>query len=210
MRGSYHAMVGASTTVATSILLSPIPGLNPYLTAGLSVVPAVLASYLPDLDQANSKAGRKVRSFGKWAKIATIATIASDVIYYYFQNSLSDGMLLITVIAITSMLIATMLSGLPHRGPTHSAFIPVTAFFVWKHFSYMSFPILNAILYGVLVGYSMHIIADLLYGKGCALFWPFSKNHVHVADIKYDGFLEKIVAYGSIIVSAGLILFNII
>jgi membrane-bound metal-dependent hydrolase YbcI (DUF457 family) len=203
-------MVGASTAVTTSLLLSPIAGLNPYLTAGLSVVPAIIASYLPDLDQVNSKAGKKVRTGGKWAKVAAAVTIIADIIYYYFMGSLSDTMLLITVIAIIAMLIGIVLAGLPHRGPTHSAVIPIAAFFTWKHFSYMFNAYVDAIMYGVFVGYSMHIIADLLYGKGCMLFWPFSSSHINVADIKYDGFVEKIVAYGSIVVGLGLIVYNVI
>jgi membrane-bound metal-dependent hydrolase YbcI (DUF457 family) len=85
-----------------------------------------------------------------------------------------------------------------HRKQTHSLWFPLVIFVL----NYTIFK--NISLYGVCIGVIMHILMDLLNGKGCWLLYPY-KMIISVADIKYNGRIEDYIR-----ILSGLIIIIII
>ncbi len=78
---------------------------------------------------------------------------------------------------------------LKHRGFTHTLVIP--SFFLVFMQAIVYFMIivsiatlLNSLLFGLLLGWVLHIFADLFNRKGVPLLYPFTKKHFHIMSIK--------------------------
>lgn len=79
---------------------------------------------------------------------------------------------------------------LKHRGITHTFLIPIlllTTMIATKHTK-----IIPSIIFGLLIGWVSHIMADLFNAKGVPFFWPFLKKRVHLAKIRTGSWMEAI------------------
>ena len=87
-----------------------------------------------------------------------------------------------------------------HRGITHTLLFPaILSCMCYFINSYMkSYQAINTFLLsivgGFLLGWVMHIFADLFNGKGCPLFWPLMKSKVHIVDLPSQGFIPWVFA----------------
>lgn len=80
-----------------------------------------------------------------------------------------------------------------HRGITHTLLVPalLTALTVFC-FNYLEAyknlaMIVCSTISGFLIGWVMHIYADLFNGKGVPLLWPLVKSKIHIADLPSSG-----------------------
>lgn len=92
-----------------------------------------------------------------------------------------------------------------HRGITHTLLVPVilavlvalTGIYVSKYSNIAT--VLGSIIFGLEVGWVMHIFADLFNGKGCPILWPLMKGKVHIMDLPSSGFIPW--AFATILVA---------
>ncbi len=86
---------------------------------------------------------------------------------------------------------------LKHRGFTHTLVIPILLLALMQFITFL-LPgailgdIINSLLFGLDLGWVLHIFADLFNRKGVPLFYPVSKAHVHIAAVKTRHFSEYV------------------
>ncbi|MFW6233493.1 MAG: metal-dependent hydrolase [Nanoarchaeota archaeon] len=88
-----------------------------------------------------------------------------------------------------------------HRGFFHSlVFLVILCLLI-----ILFFPLLNkSILFGLIIGYSSHLIADALTIQGIAFFYPFSRKRIR-GFIRTSGFFEWILFFVFLILNGFLI-----
>lgn len=94
-----------------------------------------------------------------------------------------------------------------HRGITHTLLVPaIVAAFTVFCFNYLAAyaslsTFVCSLLGGFLIGWLMHIYADLFNGKGVPLLWPLVKSKIHILDLPSSGFVPWVfvVAHGALI-----------
>ena len=98
-----------------------------------------------------------------------------------------------------------------HRGITHTLVGPALCFVLMNIAKDSQFGELSGLfragMLGIVVGWLLHIFADMFQRKGVPLFWPLSKARIHIASIpvRYDKYIcfFYIVALALIAVSFG-------
>jgi inner membrane protein len=164
MNGKTHAGIGLATYVALS---NQFPGEFSYF--GLAVVLA--ASLLPDIDHPKSLINRYILPFKNKAAKVTLY-FCSGIIVLYFDHLYTNQP---AYKALGAALIAVALSS--HReGLTHSLFgMAMFAFIVGYIGNKYN---LKNIASQFIVGYSMHLLCDMLTNRGIPLFYPFKNKKV--------------------------------
>ena len=81
---------------------------------------------------------------------------------------------------------------LTHRGITHTLLVPALLLFLMLTVASVGIPILPELILGFNVGWVVHIIADMFNKKGVPIFWPISKQHVHVATFLTSSWQEYV------------------
>ena len=88
----------------------------------------------------------------------------------------------------TSRIISSIGGG--HRGITHTPVVPVLLFLLMRDIA-NSVPSVAAIpcsiIFGLFLGYAVHLFADLFNRKGIPLFYPFCKKKVHIMSLQSNG-----------------------
>ena len=115
---------------------------------------------------------------------------------------------------VTSKVVSKVGGG--HRGITHTLLFPfiigVLMFFASGYLK--DFPslatLVMSLLFGFMLGWCMHIFADLFNGKGCPLFWPLMKSKVHIMDLPSSGagpwlFAAVIIGVMAVLTFGGLL-----
>lgn len=145
MTGKTHMICGVSAYACTMIMVPVVwdAGLVDNVAA---LAASSIGSYLPDIDLATSKAGKKA----PW--ISKLTT---------------------------------------HRGVTHTLLFPALLF-VAAYFT-NTWSVLPTFLFGMIVGWIAHIIADLFNSKGVPLFWPLFREKVHIASFKTDNETHQVI-----------------
>lgn len=162
MTKSVHMTVGVSTMLLLSVAHpSGFEVLNTKVLPALALVTAAIGSYIPDFDTKPMHYTQGKKGVSKAA-----ASVASKAV-----NKATGG----------------------HRGITHTLLFPVLIYaLMWyvdssfhraRSFSSM----MVSFLFGFLVGWVLHIFADLFNGKGVPLFWPLIRSKVHIADFPSEG-----------------------
>lgn len=209
MKGVSHCVIGTSLTIAGLVMFNPIPEVNNYVAAGISVIPAAIASFLVDIDIERSKAGKRLRAFASKIRIVAFVSVLLGLALY-LGLKVSYPWLIKTVLAIVGVAVVSwVLTTLEHRGPTHSLAIPGIFLWIWSDIYRGMDPYLDVLTISFLSGYTLHIMADMLNGKGCPLFWPISKSKINIMDLDYDGIGEKICCFLAVAVAFLSVVFKI-
>ena len=79
-----------------------------------------------------------------------------------------------------------------HRGITHSHFLLFIFMTLFMPLLELNDIYINNFIIGFFLGYLSHLIYDMMNPKGIPLFYPVSKNHIHIAKI-VTGSFEEIV-----------------
>lgn len=86
---------------------------------------------------------------------------------------------------------------LKHRGFTHTLIIPLVLLAIlfilgrYVRLIYIIEAVLGSLVFGILVGWVMHIFADMFNKKGVPLLYPISSGHLHIATVKTRHWTEK-------------------
>lgn len=164
MNGKTHAGIGLITFVAFS---DKLPGGFSY--PGLGVV--LVASLLPDIDHPKSIINRYILPFKNKAAKVTLY-ICSGIIVLYFDYLYTNQP---AYKALGAALIAVGLSS--HRqGLTHSLLGMITFAFIVGYVGEKYN--LKYITSYFIIGYSMHLLCDMLTNRGIPLFYPFKNKKV--------------------------------
>jgi inner membrane protein len=164
MNGKTHAGIGLAAYVALS---DRFPGGFNYL--GLGVV--LIASLLPDIDHPKSIINRYILPFkNKYTKVTLY--LCSGIIVLYFDYLYTNQP---AYKALGAALIAVGLSS--HRqGLTHSLLGMITFTFIVGYIGDKYN--LKHITTDFIIGYSAHLVGDMLTNRGVPLFYPFKNKKV--------------------------------
>jgi len=81
---------------------------------------------------------------------------------------------------------------LKHRGITHTLLFPALILFAMLTVASAGVPFLPDLIFGFMVGYDMHLVADMFNKKGIPLFWPLTNKHIHVASFLTSSWQEGV------------------
>ena len=84
---------------------------------------------------------------------------------------------------------------LTHRGITHTLLFPVLLFIAMLMVAAVNIPFLPDLMFGFIVGWVVHILADLCNRKGVPLFWPFYRKRVHIASFLTSSWQEYVFLF---------------
>lgn len=164
MNGKTHAGIGLAAYVAIS---DRLPGGFNYL--GLGIV--LIASLLPDIDHPKSIINRYILPFkNKYTKVTLY--LCSGIIVLYFDYLYTNQP---AYKALGAALIAVGLSS--HReGLTHSLLGMITFTFIVGYIGDKYN--IKHITTDFIIGYSTHLLGDMLTNRGVPLFYPFKNKKV--------------------------------
>ncbi|AFK94339.1 MULTISPECIES: metal-dependent hydrolase [Thermoanaerobacterium] len=155
MLGKTHIALG----LAGITLLTPNVALNQH-TAPIAFTTVIISSLLPDIDDDNSLINHKI-DFG-------FKPLGSIIISF-----LLISLVYLRIIPIFSGIIfeATLLMSIfsKHRSFSHSM-LGFLLYLIGIYFSY------KIILVPFAIGYSFHLLADMITNSGIELFYPFRKR----------------------------------
>jgi inner membrane protein len=164
MNGKTHAGIGLAAYVALS---DRFPGGFNYL--GLGIV--LIASLLPDIDHPKSIINRYILPFkNKYTKVTLY--LCSGIIVLYFDYLYTNQP---AYKALGAALIAVGLSS--HReGLTHSLLGMIIFTFIVRYIGDKYN--IKHITTDFIIGYSTHLLGDMLTNRGVPLFYPFKNKKV--------------------------------
>lgn len=80
-----------------------------------------------------------------------------------------------------------------HRGITHTLLFPaIIAALAWYTYT-IPIPILPTFLFGLIVGWVAHIVADLFNSVGVPILWPIVRQKIHIASLKTDNNTHQVL-----------------
>lgn len=186
MTGKTHEKIGFITPIllTTIYCVKQKTGVD-FLDIILLTAFSTFGSTLPDIDQTQSKSGKKM-------------PITSHIIK--LVNKISKKLKLKRTFKATG-----------HRGLTHSFlfwFFFFTVFTILNQNIHFIEPIVWSV-YGLFLGIATHLILDMFNPTGIPLFAPVSYINFHLAKIKTDSSAEKTFKNILIFFMVGFILINI-
>ena len=204
MTGRSHKAIGMAAGIAFSIY--GFRNGNPAAT--LVLVSAPLAAMLPDIDHGRSKIGRSRKAIAKLVVLVSIVGLISAAWYHSWYNMDYSILAVIVLGVVIPMGIIFRLSQsrafkrsigfvTKHRGLMHTLLIPATMAFASN---FISEPYFRILLYGCVVGYVSHILADCMTKKGCPVLFPFTPRNISLTKIRTGSATEKTLVKVLIIV----------
>lgn len=187
MTGKTHIAAG----VAASLILIRPNDIKDIIT---TVVVSAFSSLIVDVDIKSSKFSKLLKKLV--FLIVTIA-ISSALVDYVFNlgylkeiiNKINDRSIIMILLGIiTVIFLSYIITKSGHRGFTHSLtalLLVVYACYIW---------LIPIISYPIIVGYGMHILADITNKKGVQLFYPF-KTRYCLKLCKSNGLADKITFF---------------
>lgn len=206
MTGKTH-MICSTAAVAAYAFANPagiqVHGvdINPWV----SIISTAVGAFLPDMDIEQSRLGQKFKLLSKNMKhrgfthtlvIPAVLLLATLCI----QSKLASILTSITVGILVGLLFnkkgGTKRGSTPKRLWTlccnQKGLTTTAVMLVLTHF----FPNTGAsLLFGLFAGWTLHIFEDLFNYKGCPIFWPIAKGHIHVACFKTRHWTEAVFAF---------------
>lgn len=80
-----------------------------------------------------------------------------------------------------------------HRGITHTLLFPaLLAALAWYTYT-LPIPILPTFIFGLIVGWIAHIVADLFNSVGVPALWPIVRQKIHIASFKTDNNTHQMI-----------------
>lgn len=79
---------------------------------------------------------------------------------------------------------------LTHRGITHTLLFPALLYVAIITLATM--PVIPSLLFGLLVGWVSHLMADICNKKGIPILWPITSKKLHIATFKTGTWQEGV------------------
>lgn len=165
MNGSVHIATGVTfMTILTARYATGMDVSGMHVIPAIGIATAVIGAKIPDLDLKPSQWGR-----GKKPRIVKAVQKTAG----HIANKAIDG----------------------HRGVFHYPLWPALtyalALFESKSLSMLGAfsTLITSLLFGLVVGWGLHLFADMFNGKGIPILGPISKSKVHILDLPSEGFV---------------------
>jgi len=213
MNGKTHRLVGIATVGAIGLIYPTLALGTVTLTPMVGLLMADVGSKIADVDIERSEYGNKFpllakifkhRGFTHTGLIVLLQLIAFYFVYkthitpkqamvefvilfFVFQGSLvcSIGLKLIKKLFKRNKLINVLLHLIPLA-------LTIVIYALIKDDLTRIHNVFCSVMFGFIVAYISHILADMCNRKGIPLFYPFTKKHFHIAKVK-TGTWEEIV-----------------
>ena len=210
MTGKTHKFIGiiaggAAAYYGMSVLNDPAHMF--YLIA----VP--VGAMIADIDHDNSKLGRSRKNI--MAAVSTlfgslaIVAISFFLVDAYANDRLNSAIPIVLMVSLPFLILISLSKidfvknnlkfMVKHRGLMHTLIIPG---FLFAATYFIKEPTFKILVVGLTMGYSTHILADLLTSRGCPIFFPFTKKYFNFMSIKTGSSGEYIAGA---VISAGII-----
>jgi membrane-bound metal-dependent hydrolase YbcI (DUF457 family) len=193
------------------------------------VIAMPVGAMIADIDHDHAKLGKARKNI--MAAISTLfASLAIVAVSFFLVNAYIEGRdaLLSAILTVLMILLPFLaLSALSkmefvqnnlkfvvkHRGLMHTLIIPgfmFAATFFIKEPPGIDYSLFKIVVIGLTIGYTTHLLADMLTTRGCPIFFPLSKKNFNILNIKTGGAGEYIAAAIISICIGALFAFGII
>ncbi|MBU5427558.1 metal-dependent hydrolase [Tissierella pigra] len=177
MTGKTHMAIGITAALTISYG-------QPLENQLIIVLASAISSLIPDLDHPKGKINQKILLIkSNFYRVLFYIFIGGIFIYLYYLMKSKIFLFL----GIGSFLVGIS----SHRGFTHSiiGFLASTSIVSLGKLDYG----LDAIYSGFIIGYFLHIVADLFTSKGVKLFYPLNNNISFPITIKTNSKFESMI-----------------
>jgi inner membrane protein len=157
----------------------------------IGVLPAIVGGLGPDIDMPNSKGGKWIRVFLKFAiTISGIAVLALSVYMFAGKNGVNVKNIILPCLIFFALVccISLLVSVAKHRRETHSGLallillLPNVYIVRFTEANILTNVILSIWL-GFCVGWISHLLADSFNRKGVPWLYPLQNKHYHIAKV---------------------------
>jgi inner membrane protein len=196
MDGYTHMLIGglsAGIPLAVSIAEKHL-GINAgghYFYPLIGALPAIIGSLGPDIDMPNSKSGKSIRTFLRFAITASGLAVLSLSIYLCIgetglriKNTLATCFVFFALICCVKLLIGVI----KHRRETHSGLallillLPNIYIIRYTPINLLT-NIIFSIWFGFCLGWVSHLLADSFNRKGVPWLYPLNHKHYYLTKI---------------------------
>lgn len=171
----------------------------------LFIAPAAVGAYLPDMDIQQSRLGQRFKLLSKNMKHRGIThTLVVPLVLAVAAVGMQSRAASIAVSVVVGVLMMMLFDKRVNSRKTNIAAkaldifrskIGVFATIAMVALSYFVPSVGSSILFGLFLGWVLHIFEDMFNSKGCPVFWPLMKGHVHFASFKTRHWSEYIFMF---------------
>jgi membrane-bound metal-dependent hydrolase YbcI (DUF457 family) len=226
MDGYTHMLVGglsAGIPLAFSIAEKQL-GFNiggHYFYPFVGVLPAIVGGLGPDIDMPNSKGGKFIRTFLKFAITASGLVVLGLSIYLCMgEKGLRIRNILVPCLVFFALIccIKLLINVIKHRRETHSGLALLILLLPNIYMvRYTPINLLTNIIFSIWVGFCLgwvsHLLADSFNRKGVPWLYPLSSKHYHITKIvtgsKKEYMFRRISIYTFVALYIAIMIFRI-
>lgn len=194
MTGKTHIATGIAAALTISYG-------QPLENQAVIVLVSAISSLIPDLDHPKGKINQKILLVkNNFYRVSFYVSVGIVFTYLYYLSKLK----FLLFLGIGSFLVGIS----SHRGFTHSivGFLASTTIVSLGKLDYG----LDSVYSGFIIGYFLHIVADLFTSKGVKLFYPLNNKISFPITIKTNSKFEKILFRLLVIYCVWLLLIQVI
>lgn len=182
MHGYQHKQMGiaAGIGVVAYTILAKAP-----VELTLCMITTPVGAMLPDIDHDKSKLGATRKKATGLIKFGITLGIIGVIVLSYISGGLRNAILNTLILGVAGIIIhiiegnkfvkAQLGFVLKHRGIMHTCIVPILfmATTLWMETS-----IYNYAMYGLSLGYMVHLLGDMSTLGGAPIFWPIMKRNI--------------------------------
>lgn len=215
MNGKQHKLTGVA--LATGVAACVLTKEQSYATQGMLMAMSIpFGAMLPDIDHNHSKLGSQRKAAVD--TVSFIGKIVGSIFYVYYVGStfMKSPNKAYIILAITAVLFLSlwMLSKVgpinellhfatKHRGIMHTLIPPIGIWLVMKYTNPVQAIML--LMKGLVLGYLVHLLGDLMTISGCPLLWPIFSKSIRLLKIDSSSPSgERLLWFVCILICAGL------
>lgn len=156
----------------------------------LFIAPAAVGAYMPDMDIQQSRLGSKFKFLSKNMKhrgiTHTLVVPAVLATASFTMQSRKASMFVSLLVGILMMMLFDKKIGTRKKGAVAKAldiFTSKIGIFATVGMLIMSWfwpSVGSSILFGLFLGWTLHIFEDMFNSTGCPVLWPIAKGRVHL------------------------------
>ena len=182
MLGSQHKRMGTAAGIGV-VTYTIMSGANPALA--LFMVTTPIGAMLPDIDHDRSKLGSQRKKVTGLIKLAVVAGIVYFIVSSYMSGGIVNAILNGVFLAGLAIMVNVIESNkfikrqlgfiTKHRGIMHTLIIPMFLLgtTLWTSNVFYTYSI-----YGLCLGYVIHLLGDMATVEGAPILWPLTKANI--------------------------------
>lgn len=156
----------------------------------ICIIPTAVGAFLPDMDIQQSRLGQKFKILSKNMKHRGIThTLLAPVCLLVGTACIQTRGAAIIASLLIGLLVGLLFDkkGGTSRGKWYKRLITwctnkrgILATVLMLILTYFLPSTGASLIFGIFVGWTLHIFEDLFNSKGCPILWPLAKGHVHI------------------------------